>query len=352
MKNSKKFIKILCIALGAAAALVLFRFCLPLGLPFLVGALAALAAEPLTRLLERKLPRSWASGIAMVAVYAVLCLGLYLLGRLLLMELNRLTGRLPQLAQGAQDLILRAEQFFYGLAERAPEHLRQQLMDGMEQLLGSSAELARQAAGRVLGAASRMILRLPDTFIFLVTALTAGFLISPRLPKFKPWLMRMIPEAWQKGAAQMLANMRGNVGLWLRAQCKLLGVTFCLLAAGFLLLRVKNAILTAALICLVDALPVLGVGTVLLPWAAVCLLQGQTPQAIALASMYAVVTLTRSSLEPRLVGRQLGLSPLLTLGGLYVGYRLWGLAGMLLAPFALLALGEVVGIARGEPGRK
>ncbi len=352
MKNTKKFIKILIAALGICAALVLLRFCLPLGLPFLVGALAALAAEPLTRLLERKLSRPWASGLAMGAVYAVMCLGLYVLGRLLLLELNRLTGRLPAIAQGAQDLLFRAEQFFYGLTQRAPEHLRQQLQDGMEQLFGSSAELAREAVGKVLGAASRIILRLPDTLIFLITAVTAGFLISPRLPKFKPWLLRMIPQHWQKAAGQMLSNMKGNVGLWLRAQCKLLGLTFCLLAAGFFLLRIKNAVFTAALICLVDALPVLGVGTVLLPWAAVCLLQGQTPQAIALGSLYAVITLTRSALEPRLVGRQLGLSPLLTLGGLYVGYRLWGVGGMLLAPFVLLTLGEVITLARGELGGK
>ena len=90
--------------------------------------------------------------------------------------------------------------------------------------------------------------------------------------------------------------------------------------------------LWASVICLVDALPVLGTGTVLLPWSLVCLLQGDTARAIGLASVYAVTALTRSMLEPKFLGRHLGLDPLATLIALYAGFRLWGIGGMILAP--------------------
>ena len=81
-----------------------------------------------------------------------------------------------------------------------------------------------------------------------------------------------------------------------------------------------------------DALPVLGTGTVLVPWSLVCLLQGDTVRGIGLLGVYAAASLTRSVLEPRFIGRQLGLDPLVTLLAMYAGYRLWGLAGMILAP--------------------
>ncbi len=348
MKNSKRFAQILTIFFGLPLVLVIIHFGLPLVLPFLVGLGAALVAEPLTRVFSKKLPRPLASGIAMAGIYALMCLGLYLLGRLALLELNRLTGQLPDLARQAQDLILRAERFLYRLAERAPQHLQQQMEEGLGELLNSGAELAKDAAAQVLGAVSRTILRLPDTLIFLVTALSSGFLISARLPRLKPWLEKVLPDRWRRVTGQMLSNMKRNVGLWLRAQCKLLGLTFCLLVVGFLVLRVKSPFVTSVLVTLVDALPVLGIGTVLLPWALVSLLQGQTALAIGMGSLYAVVTLVRSALEPRLVGRQLGLSPLLTLGGIYVGYRLWGILGMILAPVLLITLGELLAMTKGE----
>ena len=81
-----------------------------------------------------------------------------------------------------------------------------------------------------------------------------------------------------------------------------------------------------------DTLPVLGTGTVLLPWSLVCFLQGDPPRALGLVSTYVVVTLTRSMLEPKFLGRHLGLDPLTTLVALYIGFRLWGIGGMILAP--------------------
>ena len=81
-----------------------------------------------------------------------------------------------------------------------------------------------------------------------------------------------------------------------------------------------------------DAVPLLGTGTVLIPWSLVCLLQRNHVRSVGLLLLYGVTALTRSALEPKLVGKQLGLDPLLTLAALYTGYRLWGIGGMILSP--------------------
>ena len=92
---------------------------------------------------------------------------------------------------------------------------------------------------------------------------------------------------------------------------------------------------------MIDALPVLGTGTVLIPWALIALAAGQPVRAVTLLAVYGVVSLVRSFLEPKLVGRQLGLHPLATLMAMYVGFSCIGIPGMLLFPMALLVLRQL-----------
>ncbi len=86
----------------------------------------------------------------------------------------------------------------------------------------------------------------------------------------------------------------------------------------------------------------LGSGAVLLPWGALCLLRGQTRRGVGLAILYAACALTRAALEPRLLGRHLGLSPLLTLAAMYTGFRLCGVPGLILFPIGAMLLGQVL----------
>ena len=112
---------------------------------------------------------------------------------------------------------------------------------------------------------------------------------------------------------------------------------------------VEEGIVAGGGVALVDALPVLGTGTVLVPWAVICFLQGEGARAIGLLGVYAVVTLSRSMLEPKLVGRHLGLDPLVTLMALYVGYKLWGVGGMIFAPLLAVTIMQVTpGRERGD----
>ena len=121
----------------------------------------------------------------------------------------------------------------------------------------------------------------------------------------------------------------------------LLSVTFVELLLGLLLIRQPYALLLAAIIAVIDALPVFGTGTFLLPWAALCLLLQQTPKAIALGAIYAVITLVRSFLEPKVMAAQVNLPPLAALIAMYIGFCTMGVTGMILFPVALLFLKQL-----------
>ena len=159
-----------------------------------------------------------------------------------------------------------------------------------------------------------------------------------RMPRLKRWLRRGPMEK----ILPVAQRIKTALGGWLKAQLKLAGLCFCVVCGGFLLLRIPYAPIWAALTALVDAIPVLGTGAVLIPWSLVCLLQGQRIRALGLAAIYVIALISRSALEPRLVGKQLGLDPLLTLGALYAGYRLWGILGMLAAPIIAVAGAQLV----------
>ena len=191
----------------------------------------------------------------------------------------------------------------------------------------------------LLGLAGTLLTQVPDSALTLGTALVSAFLISAKLPKIRRNLFRRIPRERLRSLLNALKRIRRILGAWFTAQCKLVGVSFIILFLGLVILQIPYALLWAAVICLVDALPVLGTGTVLLPWSLICLLQQDTPRAIGLASTYVAVTLTRSLLEPKFLGHHLGLDPLVTLIALYVGFRLWGIGGMILAPIlAVIAM--------------
>ena len=105
---------------------------------------------------------------------------------------------------------------------------------------------------------------------------------------------------------------------------------------------------TQTLARLVDAFPVLGTGTVLIPWALVCFIQGEGARAVGLLGLYAVAALTRSAMEPKLLGQHLGLDPLTTLLALYAGYRFWGLPGMLLSPLLAVMVRSLLPTSGGS----
>lgn len=335
-----------------AAALLSMRYLLPLALPFLVGLAVAWIAEPLARFLSRraKFPRTLATGAAIGGVYLLLLGLVYLLGRLALQEMDHLASGLPGMVEGLDQAAGRSRVGCTTWPKTRRSGCSPGLEESITQLFSNGSALAEGAVSRVLGAASQIIVTLPDTFVFLGTAVVSSFMISAQLPRLRPFLLGKLPPAWSQRILPVLQNLRVNLGGWFRAQCKLMGLTFLLLTIGFLILRVEFPLLLGALIALVDALPMLGTGTILVPWGLLVLLQGQTALGLGLIALYGVTALTRSILEPRMVGHQLGLNPLLTLVALYMGYRLWGILGMILAPVLTITVLEIWSMAQPERG--
>ena len=176
----------------------------------------------------------------------------------------------------------------------------------------------------------------------------SSYMISVRLPRIRLWCRKQVPGERLRKFLAGLRRLKGVLFAWLKAQAKLMGITWLILTMGLVLLRFPYAPLWAGAVALVDAFPILGTGTVLLPWALVSFLQGQSVRGVGLLSIYAVISLTRSVLEPKLLGSHLGLDPLATLAALYAGFRFWGFGGMILAPMVTVAAVQL--LRESNPG--
>lgn len=334
------FTGFLALALTVLGGWIFAKFLLPILLPFLVGLALALAAEPLTRLLHRKagLSRSMGAAISVTLTCAALAVPLAMLGAFALKELTALGSRLPQLEQTARLGIHAAETRLLQLTRDAPEGIRGVLERNVTGIFSDGSALLDRAAGWVLGLAGKLIRHIPGSALTLGTGLISAYLFAPRLPRLRKWITG---ERLQRLLA-LLGRVKSALGGWVLAQVKLSGVTFGILLVGFLLLRISGAPVLAALICLVDAFPILGTGSVLLPWALLKLLTGDTARAVGLAGIFVTVSTVRSVLEPRLLGSSLGLDPLVTLIAMYAGFQLLGIGGLILAPVVTVTAMQLV----------
>lgn len=331
--------------LGLFLALwLVLRYFLPVFFPFLLGLLLALAAEPGVRFLSRKtaLPRGASAGISVTVVFLLIVVLLGTLLTLLFRQLQALSGVLPAVTETAQRGIASLRAFCGSLALRTPEPLRSALESLNASLFSGGTALLEKVGTFLLGLAGNLLRGIPDSALGLGTAVISGYMISAKLPGIAEWFRTRIPRSRLDRLTETFRQTKASVFGWLSAQMKLTGITFLILLAGMLLLRVPQAPVWAFVIALLDALPILGTGTVLVPWAVICLIQGNIPRALGLLGTYVTAAVTRSVLEPKLVGQQLGMDSLVTLLALYTGYRLWGIGGMLLAPVLTVTARQIL----------
>ena len=307
------------------------KFLLPFLFPFLLGLGIALAAEPVVRLGTKglKLSRGVSAGLG-VTLTLVLLLGVILfLGAILVRELGIFSRQLPQMARQSAGLL---EDALTTLSVKVPEPVGPVLTNSIHSFFRDSSLLTQQAVEKVPGLLTGFLGKLPGSAMSMGTGILSGYFFSARLPRLKAKTSEKLSPFWEEKILPTLRHLKNSLGKWLVAQGKLMSVTYAIVTAGLLILRIPYAFGWAVLVSAVDAIPLLGTGTVLLPWALTRLLQGQPFVAAGMAAIYLVAVVTRSVLEPRFYGRHLGLDPLVMLIFLYFGYRLWGFLGIVISP--------------------
>ena len=342
--EKRKIWKTAAICVGAAVGLWLFlKLLFPVTLPFFLGLLAALAVRKPISVLEKKLKfsRSAASFFCVLLLDLLLAGMLFFLGQFLMRQLTDAVHRFPQMAEQMEKPMKQLERRLLTFADAMPDGLGAGLHAGLEKLFSGGAELGSRLYSWLFDAAGRFMELLPELGLFAVTSVISGFMISGQLPRLYAAVCKRIPEEKLQKLQKLRRQLKQTLGCWLLAQLKLMGVTFGVVSLGLFILQQRGAIFLGGIIALVDALPVLGTGLILIPWAVVSFLQADTKMGVGLLVIYGAAALLRQTLEPRLVGNQIGLEPIVTLLAMYTGFRLVGVGGMVLFPLAAIFLKQL-----------
>ena len=336
------------IALGACGAFFLFyyyvlpalreifSFFLPIVAPFLIGWLIAALMEPLVVYLQKRLriKRGLAAFITLISLLALLITIIALSISWVTVEVVRLSRELPSMLNIVMDFskdLFAQIQTYYSEFNIGPR-----LLEGLSQSLSTIfAGVSNHTSGAtniVLGTATV----LPNLFILLIISLMASFFISRDKQVIVSIVERVLPSSICDACAAISEDVGKAIIGYIRAQITLVSITALQTVIGLYLLGVDYAVTMGIVVGIVDILPVVGSGSVYIPWLLFELFRGNFSMAIGLGVIYAFIIVVRQVLEPKLVADNLGIHPLATLIAIYVGYKLFGFLGLILGPFVLV----------------
>lgn len=308
-----------------------FRYLFGLLWPFLL----AFAFSWLLRPAIRWMTLRWhwrynlAALVCLLLFFAVLCGVLGLLGSRLVTSGLDLLASLPELYRNTVEpnlrrALARLERFATELNPQLYSAVDAALPDVIASLSSAVSRLSVNAAGAVTG----FIAALPKTLLSLLICGIATVFMTLDYPHITAFLLRQLPEGLKGLAAKTMESLKSVVGRYAKGYLIIMAITFAEILLGLWLIGQKNAPVIAGLIALFDLFPVVGAGLILLPWALLSLAAGSYAKGAGLLALWVIVIVLRQLLEPRIVGRSVGLHPLVTLMSMFVGTKLFGGIGL------------------------
>ncbi len=304
-------------------------------MPFLIGFVIAYTLKPIVEFLHRRLKGSrklWAI-IVIILAYGVLGVLLWLIGSRIVVGVMQLFEMLPSAYTNSFEPALEklnevTAEFFAGLSPG--------ISDTLDSVTNALKDFIVNTSKSALSWIAQTSTRVPSFLLALLFTIMSSVFISLDFGRIRGFIVKQLPAKYIGWLYDAKSYMTDTVLKYMRAYAIIMSVTFVELSIGLTILRIENSILVALIIALVDILPVLGTGGIVIPWIIIETIQGNYRLAAGLLIMYVIITVIRNIIEPRIVGQSLGLNPLLTLMSMYVGLINFGFIGMLGFPVLLM----------------
>lgn len=340
-KGLKLFLRLLLVIGGTILGVLLFLKSILYIAPFLIAFALSSIMEPLIKFLMKKvkLNRKASAIISLLLVMLIIGLVLAFLISRVYQEALSLSVIIPEYSKNIYDnvkeYISRGSEIYLRLPEEATKSI-----EGMVANLTSNvSEIGSSFAKGLLNTA----ISIPQAIIFVIITMLSTFFMASDRDKIYEYIKLNIPEDWVNNVITIKDDMFAALFGYIKAQLILMSITFVELSIGFAIIGVKQNILLGLLISIIDALPILGTGGVLIPWAIYNFITRDIRMGISLIILYGVVLVVRQLIEPKVLGQQIGLHPLVTLLSMYLGLRIFGYIGMIIGPITILLLKNIIG---------
>lgn len=333
----KKYMKVLLNLTIALSVLLIVILLVPrlifFFMPFVIGYLIALIASPLVRFFEEKLKirRKAGTVFVIIAVIALVVLCIYLIGAKLIEEAIGFVEAIPQMWNNIEAESQKIGENLSVLYERLPVNVQEAIYNVSGALSAYVGDLVGGIGTPTIAAVGNFAKQLPTVLIGVIMSLLSAYFFVAEKYTLSSFFARHMPESLQQRYEIMKRSLARAVGGYLKAQLRIEVWMYLLLVLGFAILQIDYALLIALGVAFLDLLPFFGTGTVLVPWAIAKILSADYKMAIGLLIIWGVGQLARQLIQPKIVGDSIGVPPLPTLFLLFVGFKLGGVLGMILA---------------------
>ena len=328
---------------GIIAALVFaaWKYLLPAMTPFIIGfVIASIVQLPLGHLgIEKPTHRKVAVVILCLIFYALLVFLMVFFSVKVISEIGNFAAAVPDLVNdNLYPFIYMIGDEIEALLEPIDMNLAQIVNEVEKSLASTLAKYATEFSGWAVRTIASGAISIPGLLIKIIITVVSSFYIALDYSNVLRVLKRLIPMGQRDFVVQAVGYARTAVLAYIKSYSIMFCLTFLELWIGLLILKVPYTAGLAFGIAVFDLMPILGVGGILLPWGFVALVMGKLPMGIGVIVLYLIIAAVRNAVEPRIVGKHIGLHPLATLVAMVVGLRLAGLVGMLLLPISLVAV--------------
>lgn len=335
--------RILCFAFTILGLYLVFKLSI-FYIPFLIAFILSLIIEPLIKKLMKKFKfKRRTSSILIFLIVSFIILGGLIWG------IVTLFSEASNLLQGLNNYFDKARSLFQGFISQFnfdKLKLSNEIVNVIQDSTGGVLNFISTWARDVLSGLINVVTSIPCISIYFVITVMALYFICVDKIYILDQIEHHIPELWVKKIGKHLRELIKTLGGYLKAEATLVLVSFIISLIGLYLLKfigfkIEYPLLMAIFIGFVDALPILGSGTVMVPWAIIAGLNGDLNLGIAIIVLLVIMSVARQCLEPKLVSKNIGVHPIFTLIAMYTGFRFWGILGILFGPIVLIILKNV-----------
>ena len=332
---AKNILYVVLLLLGLYLALRLSIFYMP----FLIAFIISLMIEPAIKwsMKKTKLTRRTSSIIIFIFVLAII------LGSLTWILIT-LFSEASSLLQGLNNYFDKAYIQFQALIERFDFdkiHLSDEVLNVVQNSTGDLLETISNWLRNSLTGLINLVTSLPSIAICIGITVVALYFICVDKIYILDQIEHHLPKVWVKKIGSHLRDLIQTLGGYLKAEATLVLISFIISLIGLYILQftgfnISYPLLMALFIGFVDALPILGSGTVMVPWAAISAINGDFNLGIAIVVLLIIMSVARQVLEPKLVSKNIGVHPIFTLIAMYTGFKIMGIMGLLIGPIVLI----------------
>ena len=328
--------------LGLVAVCAIIIETIALGIyfwPFLIGVIIALILEkPMNYIISKiKIPRKVIGAVLVVLVFLIIGVVLSLIVSSLVKEAVSISTTLPSAYEESK---IKYNEIYSSISEfmdKTPTTVSNTIYKFGLDILTKVTTMATDLVNNVID----FIIFIPNLMIYIiVTFLATLFLVTDRRTIAR-YMTDLLPNKLVKKISTVVVKSFESLGQYLKAQCIIICITFIELLIAFIILKLDYPLTLALVVAIVDALPILGTGTVLIPWAIYSAVTGNIGFGVGLLVSYLVITIVRQLVEPKIVSQNIGVHPFITLLAMYVAFKIFGILGLIIGPVIMVIFKNV-----------